>query len=297
MLAGLNRPAAGVAGDFVPGGPAAAVVGVPAQNLAGTAAALPAALAVASSHAAVALAVEADRRLGLPSPTSRIADRLTDTATGLVLDEVTDLDAGGTPFSISRFDMAGRLVSSVRLGFVASTGQTIPAAAAAEGAAAIVASLGVTTTGSSAVTPRAAGGWLIRWSRTVAGIPVPGDGVGVQLAADGSFHAIVRTEHQLAAAPAAPIDPARLRLLAGARLDGWLAAGLRREAAISSIALAWVAPNDTFGDAIPGGPRGVLRLAWIVRVTTSGSLAGRFGGLELAFDAGNGTPLGGDLLE
>jgi hypothetical protein len=41
----------------------------------------------------------------------------------------------------------------------------------------------------------------------------------------------------------------------------------------------------------------VLRLAWIVRVTMNGSLVERLAGLELAFDAGDGTPLGGDLLE
>lgn len=292
MLAGLNLPASSLAGEVVGQGRAAEAVGGPGQDQAVKAAAL----AVAPSQAAVALAVEADHRLGLPSPARRIAHRLTDTVTGLVLDEVTDLDAGGTPVAISRFDLDGQLVSSVRLGFVATTGRGIPAAAAAESAATIVAGLRVATAGSPAVTPRTAGGWLIRWSRTFAGISVPGDGVGVQLAADGSFHAIVRTQHQLAA-PTAPIDPARVLLLAGKRLDGWLAPGLRHEAAISSVALAWVAPNDTFGDLIPGGRGGLLRLAWIVRVTTSGSLAGRFSGLELAFDAGDETPLGGDLLE
>lgn len=293
MLAGLNLPASSVAGEVVGEGPAAEVIGGPAQDKTVRAAAV----AVAPSQAAVALAVEADHRLGLPSPASRIARRLTDTLTGLVLDEVTDLDSGGTPVAISRFDLDGQLISSVRLGFVATTGRGIPATAAVESAATIVAGLRVATTGSPAVTPRTAGGWLIRWSRRFAGISVPGDGVGVQLAPDGSFHAIVRTQHPLAAAPTAPIDPARVRLLAEARLNGWLAPGLRREAAISSVALAWVAPNDTFGDLIPGGRGGLLRLAWIVRVTTSGSLAGRFSGLELAFDAGDGTPLGGDLLE
>ena len=47
----------------------------------------------------------------------------------------------------------------------------------------------------------------------------------------------------------------------------------------------------------PGWHRGTVRLAWIVRVTTSGPLAERLAGLELAFDAGDGTPLGGDILE
>ena len=66
---------------------------------------------------------------------------------------------------------------------------------------------------------------------------------------------------------------------------------------MTGLALAWVAPNDTFGDALPTSSPDELRLAWIVRVTTSGSLAGRLAGLELAFDAGDGSALGGDLLE
>jgi hypothetical protein len=58
-----------------------------------------------------------------------------------------------------------------------------------------------------------------------------------------------------------------------------------------------VAPNDTFSDPVPVAPAGTLRLAWVVRVTNSGALAERVAGLELAFDAGDGSPLGGDVLE
>jgi len=66
---------------------------------------------------------------------------------------------------------------------------------------------------------------------------------------------------------------------------------------VSSLGLAWVAPNDTFGDPLPAGRAGSLRLAWVVRVAMSGALADRLAGLELAFDAGDGQPLGGDVLE
>ena len=251
----------------------------------------------ATSAAAAALATDVEGHLGLPEPASRSVERVTDSASGLAVDEVTDLDAGGTPIAISRFDLAGRLVSLVRLGFVAPTGSTISAAGALGRAAAILATLGAGVQGVPAVTPRAAGGWLARWVRLAGTVPVPGDGIGIQLAADGSFRAIVRTEHRLAPAPAVPIGAARARFLAERRLDAWFGPGVRPDAVVTSLALAWVAPNDTFGDAVPAVSPGELRLAWIVRVATSGSLADHVAGIELAFDAGDGSALGGELLE
>ena len=144
---------------------------------------------------------------------------------------------------------------------------------------------------------RASGGWLVRWTRVVGSVPVPGDGVGVQLAIDGTFRAVVRTEHRLGPTPPVLISAADAQRGAAARLDRWLSPDLRPDTAVASVGLAWIAPNDTFGDSVPTDAAGLLRLAWIVRVTTSGSLADRVAGLELAFDAGDGAPLGGDLLE
>lgn len=246
---------------------------------------------------ASAAAIDLDHRLGLPVPASRSVARLTDTVSGQVVDEVTDLDSGGKPLVITRFDLSAQLVSSVRLGYLPSSGRSVTSAAAIDGAVRILAGVGIRTGGLPAATARASGGWLVRWIRLVGTVPVPGDGVAVQLAADGSFHAIARTEHPPAATPARMIDGAHARALARARLDAWLSPDLRSQASISSLGLAWVAPNDTFGDPLPAGPAGTLRLAWLVRVITTGALADRFAGLELAFDAGNGLPLGGDLLE
>jgi len=253
--------------------------------------------AAATSAAATALATQVEGRLGLPAPASRSVARLTDATTGLVVDEVTDLDVAGTPIAISRFDTSGQLVSVVRLGFVAPVRPAITSTQALQRATSILASLSVVAPGQPAVTARAAGGWLIRWVRLVGTVPVPGDGVSVQLSADGSIHAIVRTAHRLAPAPAARIDAAEIRVLAGARLDRWLAGGLRGDASVTTVGLAWVAPNDTFSDPLPVSTTGTLRLAWIVRVSTTGALADQVAGLELAFDAGDGTALGGDLLE
>jgi hypothetical protein len=251
----------------------------------------------ATSAAAAALATQVEGHLGLPGPASRSVARVTDGTTGLVVDEVTDLDVAGTPIAISRFDTSGQLVALVRLGFVAQVSPAIASTQALERATSILASLSVIAPGQPAITARATGGWLIRWVRLAGTVPVPGDGVSVQLSTDGSIHAIVRTERRLAPAPAARIDASSVRLLAGARLDRWFAGGLRGDASVTTVGLGWVAPNDTFGDPLPADTAGTLRLAWIVRVATTGALADQVAGLELAFDAGDGTALGGDLLE
>jgi hypothetical protein len=254
-------------------------------------------LSAAAAATTTALAASLDDRLGTPVPASRVVQRLADPATGTIVDEVRDLDSGGRPIGISHFDPAGQLVSSVRLGLVAPGTLALTAAAATSRGQAIAAGAGMAVAGPPATTPRAAGGWLVRWARSIAGIPAPGDGVSVQLAGDGSFHAIVRTEHPLATPPTTVLTEAQARVAAAARLDAWFTGSLHGLASVSSLALAWVAPSDTFADPLPAAPAGTLCLAWVVRVTTSGALADRVGGLELAFDAGDGTPLGGDVLE
>ena len=255
------------------------------------------AAAAQPATALAALAADLDQRLGLPAPAGRRSERLVDAARGKPVDEVTDLAGDGTPIAVSRFDLDGGLVSSVRLGLTPAALSPIPPAQATASATALVARLAIPAGGTPLTTPRSSGGWLVRWVRVAGGVPVPGDGVSIQLTAAGQFHAVVRTSHRLAPRPPVAIDEAVARGLAGSRLDHWLGPDLRPDATIAGLALAWVAPNDTFGDPIPAGSAGLLHLAWIARVTTSGVLADRVAGLELAFDAGDGAPLGGDLLE
>jgi hypothetical protein len=257
----------------------------------------PITLSAAATASISALAADVDERLGLQVPARRTVARLVGGASGQTVDEVTDLDPVGKPVAISRFDTSGHLVSSVRLGYAPTIGVALSAPAAIARAKMVLASVGIPAGGSPAASSRATGGWLVRWMRLVGSVPVPGDGVSVQLAVDGSFHGLVRSDHPLAPAATATIDQARVRNLVAARLDGWLSANLRDQASVSTMGLAWVAPNDTFGDPLPAGPEGTLRLAWLVRITTTGTLADQVAGLELAFDAGDGTPLGGDILE
>jgi hypothetical protein len=106
----------------------------------------------------------------------------------------------------------------------------------------------------------------------------------------------VRSERPLAERPGRLLAATDARRLAGAHLAGWLDARSAGQWRISGAALAWVAPNDTFESTAPDAPAPILRLAWVVRVGTSGGLAEAIRGLELYLDAGDGRLLGGDVL-
>ena len=105
-------------------------------------------------------------------------------------------------------------------------------------------------------------GWTVAWDRRVAGIPVPGDGLRIQLWPDGSVHGLTRSERTLAARPAVLLDEARARAVVRGALDTWFTGDARGQVAVGGIALAWVPPNDTFA-AGPDAPSPVLRLAWV----------------------------------
>ena len=129
-----------------------------------------------------------------------------------------------------------------------------------------------------------------------SGIPVPGDGLRVQLWPDGSFHGLATSEHPLAASPATTIPATTAEATVGTLLDRWIPQNDRQSARIVGSALAWVAPNDTFEPVRPDAPAEIRRLAWVVSLRTSGALAESIRGLEVSIDAGDGTLLGGDVL-
>ncbi len=150
--------------------------------------------------------------------------------------------------------------------------------------------------GVAAAERRGTNGWSVRWDRIVDGVPVPGDGLRVQLWPDGSFHGLAATEHRLATRPSSTISVSSAEMTAGRLLDRWISSPDRASARIGATALAWVAPNDTFEPARPDAPADVRRLAWVVSVRTSGPLADVLRGLEVWIDAGDGSLLGGDVL-
>ena len=235
--------------------------------------------------------------LGTEGVASTRVERVTNRFTATTYDEVTDLDAGGRPIALQRFDRAGRLVAAMRFGLQSTArvalGDPVVAAAAA---GRFARTLGLDPAGSPAVRRAGGGDWVVTWSRIVHGFPVRGDGVRVQVWADGSLHLAVRTERPLADEPDRRIAATDARRLADEHLATWFSGPDRAGLRLGAPALAWVAPNDTFDRTAPDAPSPLLRLAWVVEVRTSGTLAGSLRALELYMDAGDGRLIGGDVL-
>jgi hypothetical protein len=254
-------------------------------------------LSGALAAAATDRAAAHERVLGLTAIVRRTVDRVVDRRAYRTYDEVTDLDARGRPVAVLRYSLDGRLQAAARLGWQSGTGPALGAALdAVQAGDRLARSLGIVPVGRGAAERHAANGWSVHWDRVVAGVPVPGDGLRVQLWPDGTFHGLSVSEHPLAARPGATIAAAVAETAVTADLDRWIPAAERGDARIEGSALAWVAPNDTFEAARPDAPAEVRRLAWVVTVRTSGSLAEQLRGLEVSIDAGDGTLLGGDVL-
>ena len=268
------------ADPFVAGGRSTRPVAAPADHLAraeSRARALTAALGIAG--------------------TSHRATRLDDKFEHRTYDEVTSLDAGGREVAISRFELDGTVAMAVGLGWRPGTGRAVDAIGAARSAVAVARTAGLAVSGQPDVRASAgSGGWSIAWQRRVDGAPVRGDGVRVMLWPDGSFHGLARSERPLAAAPTRTISAGQARAAAETRAVELFGAAID-EARIVSVERAWIAPNDTFGPAGPDASAATLRLAWVVRFESHGALAERLRQVELWLDAGNGSLLGGDLVE
>jgi len=254
-------------------------------------------LSGAAAAPAVTRAAQAAIVLGLRPAANRTVADVVDRAAGVSYQEVMDLDTSGRMLAMQRFDPAGRLIGAIRFGWTGDGGQALADAAAARVRAdKVVAGLGAGPSGTPRLVRSASGGWTASWTRTVAGIPVPGDGVRLQLWADGSFHGLTRSERALAAAPPVTLDRTGSRRFLDAQLDRWFSGPSRSQLVVTAVELAWVAPNDTFAPLPPGTDTSVLRLAWVAKVATTGALADKIRALEVYLDAGDGSLLGGDVL-
>lgn len=231
-------------------------------------------------------------RLGLPgraTATQRIEDRLEN----LVVDQVTFSDANG-PSAIVELEPDGRPHVIIALGW---RGANAPAASrnlVLRRALAHVKAAGIEVSGLPTII-ETVDGWEVVWERQVDGIPVLGDGVRLSLWKDGSFHAIAAWEHALAPRPTTTIDEATARAIAANRFGQW--SGGDGAIAVRSARLAFVRPNDAVDPNRPDAPLAEARLAWVVTgepVHPDQRLVKK---AEIWLDAGDGSVIGGDLVE
>ena len=256
----------------------------------------PVAVAPSQADRALARAAELAKVLHLPG-VNRHAERLDDRFEHRVYDEVVATDASGREVSVSRFDLDGKVVMALTLGWQPGRGRAVGRDDAAARGFEVAAAAGLAISGSPAVTWSAgAGGWSVAWPRVVDGVPVLGDGVRISLWSDGSFHGLTRMERPLAAAPLRRIGDGVARK-AAARIVAERFGGDAGALRVIATELAWVAPNDTWEPERPDAPAETLRLAWIVRLKTTGALAERLRLVEYWIDAGDASLLGGDVVE
>lgn len=256
----------------------------------------PVAIAPSQADRAIARAADLAKALGLPG-VSRRAERLADRFEHRVYDEVVAADSTGRDVSITRLDPDGKVVMAIALGWQPGRGRAVGRDTAAVRGLEVARAAGLGTSGPPSVNASAgAGGWSVVWPRSVDGVPVPGDGIRVSLWNDGSFHALARTERPLAAVPSRRISADDARIVGESIVADRFGNGAK-ELRVVAVELAWIAPNDTWAPERPDAPAATLRLAWIVRFESSGELAERVRLVEHWIDAGDGSPLGGDVVE
>lgn len=231
-------------------------------------------------------------KLGLPGravTTTRVEDRFEQR----VVDRVSFQDANG-PSALVELEPGGRPQLVIALGWRGSKGRAVARDIALRQAVAHARAVGFEVTGSPTVL-ETADEWEVVWERQVDGVPVLGDGVRVSLWKDGTFHAIARWEHPLAPRPTTTIGADTARQMAADHFAERL--GRRGAITIESARLAWVRPNDLWDPSLPDAPLPTAHLAWIVGGKPNGNLAASVRRLEVWLDAGDGSVIGGDVIE
>jgi hypothetical protein len=234
--------------------------------------------------------------LGLPGVSQRV-ERIDDRFEHRTYDEVTSLDAGGREVAITRLEPDGSVAMAVSLGWHPANARSLDGPAASNRAEALARAAGLSPSGRpSARVSAGAGGWSVSWPRTVDGAVVRGDGLRIALWADGTFHGLNRVERPLGAPPVRETAPGEARQAAAALMTSRFA-GAATDLRVVAAERVWVAPNDTFGGPRLDAPAATLRLAWAVRLDATGGLAERVRSIEVWLDAGDGSLLGGDVIQ
>jgi hypothetical protein len=212
-------------------------------------------------------------------------------------DEVSEVDAAGRLTSVAQFDAQGQLRAAVRLDSGPRAGVNVTREAAIRSAqrSAVAAGLAVDTP-SAADVDEANGGWTISWARQQDGVRVRGDETRIHLWSDGRIQSLARVTHDLASPPVRRIGSDQARQVASATVDQWFA-GRNSGHTIQGMDLEWVEPNGAFDPARITDSAQPYRLAWVANVKPTGAAANYVWLMTLYVDAGDGSIIGGDVVE
>ena len=235
--------------------------------------------------------------LGFPVGAKHTSKHVRDGFEHAEYDEVSEVDTAGRVTSVTQFDAQGQLRAAVRLDSGPRAGLNVTREAAIQSAqrSAVAAGLAVDTP-SAVDVDEANGGWTISWARKQDGVRVLGDETRVHLWSDGRIQSLARVTHDLASPPDRRISSDQARQVASATVDQWFA-GRNSGHTIQSMDLEWVGPNGAFDPArITDSPQ-PYRLAWVANVKPTGAAASYVWLMTLYVDAGDGSIIGGDVVE
>jgi hypothetical protein len=252
-----------------------------------------------ADHAAALLGRAGSVRdaLGFPAGHGRSAGRVIDRARGSEYDAVEETAADGAVLAEYRFTPAGRLEHAVRLDTTGPADRRLSGPRASATARMALASLSLIPAGGEAVLVDAVqGGWQVHWQRAQRGIPVRGDEARVHVRADGSIGSVAWVEHDLTAEPSKRMAGTAAAAVVRTTAEGWFA-GTESGCRIGTPTLAWVEPNGLFDAAVPMSGAGPYRLAWVVDVRPTGAAALSLGMVTVFVDAGDGSLIGGDVIQ
>jgi hypothetical protein len=234
---------------------------------------------------------------GFPAGAARAGRHVRDGIQKAEYDEVAEVDVAGRPLSLTQVDGKGRLLSAVRFDVPAAISAKVTGDQAAKAARHGLTLAGLAPVGQGRVEDDpAAGGWQIHWDRSEGGLSVRGDETLVHMWADGRVQSVAHVEHDLSAAPASPLNRGKAQDAVNRQFDKWFA-NSGSGYSVQSMDIQWVSPNATFDSTKVGAAPVPYRLAWVANVKPSGPAAEIVRLVTLYVDAGDGTVIGGDVVE
>jgi hypothetical protein len=234
---------------------------------------------------------------GFPVGVKKVGRHVHDASQNSDYDEVSEVGSNGQPLALTQFDGSGRLTTAVRFDAIASPKVRTTGDAATKAAQRGLALSGLTVMGQARTDSNAVdGGWDVQWARAAEGTTVRGDETRVHLWADGRIQTVARVEHQLAPAPTRRLSQPDARVIVDRQLDQWSGKGGVRYT-VTDMALEWVGPNAAFDASKLNAAPTPYRLSWVVNVKPSAEAADYIRLITLYVDAGDGSVIGGDVVE
>ena len=235
--------------------------------------------------------------LGFPVGIKRSGRHVQDGGRKVAYDEVSEVDSSDQPIALTQFDGSGRLLAAVRFDSPSTLAARATQDTAASSAQRGLTASGVQVSGQPRVDADvASGGWNVHWARTQGGFCVRGDETRVHVWQDGRIQSVATVQHDLAPAPAREVDQSTATSTVARQLETWFA-GKESAAGIQAMDLEWVEPNAAFDSSKLGMADAPYRLAWVANFKPSGPASQSVSLITLYIDAGDGTVIGGDVVE